>query len=198
MIKTKQELLNHFTDINAMYNNPFMYQTLSNMIDELLEQQPCEDCISREAVMHILDEVGEDFDTPREAIIPIDYMADMISELPSVTPSYNSVNTELKSCNDCVSREAVMKCFKKWQPYMATRLWDYEQELSKLPSVTPKADLWSRLYIWLNDMHLGISPDEFTPDDERKIREAQTDIIEGIMGWIEANVFEQKPKEDEE
>ena len=40
MIKTKQELLNHFSDINEMYNNPFMYQTLSNMIDELLEQQP--------------------------------------------------------------------------------------------------------------------------------------------------------------
>ena len=35
MIKTKQELLNHFSDINDMYNNPFMYQTLSNMIDEL-------------------------------------------------------------------------------------------------------------------------------------------------------------------
>ena len=40
MIKTKQELLNHFRDINAMYNNPFMYQTLNNMIDELLEQEP--------------------------------------------------------------------------------------------------------------------------------------------------------------
>lgn len=49
-------------------------------------QQPCEDCISREAVMHILDEVGRDFDTPREAVIPIDYMADMVADLPSVTP----------------------------------------------------------------------------------------------------------------
>ena len=39
MIKTKQELLNHFRDINAMYNNPFMYQTLNDMIDELLEQE---------------------------------------------------------------------------------------------------------------------------------------------------------------
>ena len=47
MIKTKQELLNHFSDINTVYNNPFMYQTLSNMIDELLEQQPCDNCISR-------------------------------------------------------------------------------------------------------------------------------------------------------
>ena len=40
MIKTKQELLNHFSDINVMYNNPFEYQTLSNMIDELLGQEP--------------------------------------------------------------------------------------------------------------------------------------------------------------
>ena len=46
MIKTKQELLNHFSDINEMYNNPFMYQTLSNMIDELLESQSAEDSIS--------------------------------------------------------------------------------------------------------------------------------------------------------
>lgn len=40
MIKTKQEILNHFSNINVMYNNPFEYQTLSNMIDELLEQEP--------------------------------------------------------------------------------------------------------------------------------------------------------------
>ena len=45
---------------------------------------------------------------------------------------------EQQPCEDCISREAVMKCFKKWQPYMATRLLDYEQELKELPSVTPK------------------------------------------------------------
>jgi len=56
MIKTKQELLNHFSDINEMYNNPFKYQTLSNMIDELLKQQPCEDCISRTALLEKIDE----------------------------------------------------------------------------------------------------------------------------------------------
>ena len=37
--------------------------------------------------MHILDEVGGDFDSPREAVVPIDYIADMVSELPSVTPT---------------------------------------------------------------------------------------------------------------
>lgn len=45
---------------------------------------------------------------------------------------------EQQPCEDCISREAVMKCFKKWQPYMATRLLDYEQELKELSSVTPK------------------------------------------------------------
>lgn len=51
MIKTKQELLNHFSDISAMYNNSFMYQTLSNMIDELLEQTrwiPCSEGLPEE------------------------------------------------------------------------------------------------------------------------------------------------------
>jgi len=46
-------------------------------------------------------------------------------------------NTTQES-EDCISRQAVMDCFKKWQPYMATRLWDFEKELSALPPVTPK------------------------------------------------------------
>jgi hypothetical protein len=42
------------------------------------------------------------------------------------------------TCGDAISRQAVMDYFRKWQPYMATRLWDYEQELKDLPSVTPQ------------------------------------------------------------
>lgn len=53
---------------------------------EALKQEPCDDSISRKAVIHILDEVGGDFDSPREAVVPIDYIADMVSDLPSVTP----------------------------------------------------------------------------------------------------------------
>lgn len=33
----KQEILDYFKDINAMYNNPNMFDSLSNMIDELLK-----------------------------------------------------------------------------------------------------------------------------------------------------------------
>lgn len=45
---------------------------------------------------------------------------------------------EQEPCEDTISRQAVMDCFKKWQPYMATRLWDFEKELSALPSVKPQ------------------------------------------------------------
>jgi hypothetical protein len=51
-------------------------------------------------------------------------------KLKSVTPQ--------DSCEDCISRQAVMNCFKKWQPYMATRLFGFEKELSSLPPVTPQ------------------------------------------------------------
>lgn len=82
MIKTKQELLNHFSDINAMYNNPFMYQTLSNMIDELLEQQPCDDCISRKDALKVIEEQKKGFyGVERYAI---DECHSAVMKLPSV------------------------------------------------------------------------------------------------------------------
>ena len=86
MIKTKQELLNHFSDINAMYNNPFMYQTLSNMIDELLEQQPCEDAISREEVLRHR-HVVQNNDWIGCCVVRVDE----IIKLPSVTPSHEDL-----------------------------------------------------------------------------------------------------------
>ena len=49
---------------------------------------------------------------------------------------------EIEPSEDAISRDAVMKCFKKWQPYMATRILGYEQELSQLPSVTPQQTRW--------------------------------------------------------
>ena len=94
--------------------------------------------------------------------------------------------------DDLISRQAVMDCFKKWQPYMATRIWDFEQELSALPSVNPQEPKWDRLYSWLNDMRYGIAPDENTPDDERREREAQVDVIDDIMEWIEKHPQEPK------
>lgn len=41
---------------------------------------------------------------------------------------------------DLISRQAVMDCFKKWQPYMATRLYEFEKELTAIPSVENKGE----------------------------------------------------------
>ena len=99
MIKTKQELLNHFSDINEMYNNPFMYQTLSNMIDELLEQQPCENCISREDALKAIEEQKKGFyGVERYAI---DECHSAVMKLPSVRP-YKEIVEDKRACEKCI------------------------------------------------------------------------------------------------
>lgn len=137
MIKTKQELLNHFSDINEKYNNPFMYQTLSNMIDALLEQEPCENCISREEAEAIFKnarkslyelsrkERVKDFQTREMMLLNAEQF---IHLLPSVTPKFTDTEiqkmqeleqaqlekayelgkTEMQPCDDAISRKEVM------------------------------------------------------------------------------------------
>jgi hypothetical protein len=99
MIKTKQELLNHFSDINEMYNNPFMYQTLSNMIDELLEKQTCDDCISREDALKAIEEQKKGFyGVERYAI---DECHSAVMKLPSVRPCREIVEDK-RACEKCI------------------------------------------------------------------------------------------------
>ena len=73
-----------------------------------LEQQPCEDCISRQAA---IDVVRKWFDKIQ---LNGDICLDGIISLPSVNPSYNSIKTELKprtnlarTSQDTISREAL-------------------------------------------------------------------------------------------
>ena len=68
---------------------PFVGTNIKEALEmaiKALEQESSGDLISRQAVYHILDEVGGDFDKPREAVVPVDYIADMVGELPPVTP----------------------------------------------------------------------------------------------------------------
>ena len=60
-----------------------------------------------------------------------------LGELPSVAPSYNSVKTELKSCEDCISRIEAIENFASWYGY------DYDNQgyyrlLKQMPAVTPE------------------------------------------------------------
>ena len=68
---------------------------------------------------------------------------------------YDALSQE--PCDDVVSRQAVMDCFKKWQPYMATRIWSFEQELSNLPSVTTMCDATPEEQKSVNDYIKSIS-----------------------------------------
>ena len=60
---------------------------------------------------------------------------------------------EQKPCEDCISRQAAVDCFKKWQPYMATRLLDFEKELSELPPVTPQPKVGRWIFDEILDKH---------------------------------------------
>lgn len=62
------------------------------------------------------------------------------------------------------------------------------EEVDKMLFTKPtfeEAGRMERIYAWLNDMRLGIAPDETTPEDERGERQAQVDIIDEIMREIE-------------
>lgn len=52
---TKQEILDYFKDINFAYNNASMHDTLSSMLDKLLEDRPevvpCSKCERRNECM---------------------------------------------------------------------------------------------------------------------------------------------------
>ena len=130
---TREEALNKTIGILTYHQVNFCKskEAVANMNEiiealEKIDQEPCEDCISLEAVMHILDEVGGDFDSPREAVVPIDYIADMVAELSSVSP---------QPCDDAISRQAVLGLFAQnadaVRPYSKT--WE---EVKALPFVT--------------------------------------------------------------
>lgn len=105
------------------------------------------------------------------------------------------------TCEDAISRQAAIDAIYKMHmngkegvlhdlktetgsdALFAETIADAVETLEELPSVNPQPK-WDRLYSWLNDMRLGIAPDETTPNDERKERQAQVDVIDDIMEWM--------------
>ena len=90
----KNQIMKHKT--YKMYEGEDEVHVERDDVLKILEQQPCEDCVSRQAVVgylctHCPDdaECFEDCDDIKN-----------IKALPSVTPSYNSIKTELKPCED--------------------------------------------------------------------------------------------------
>ena len=105
-----------------------------------LEQEPCEDAISREAVLDELDKYIDKAQSTGTRDDFISFQELVVKSLPSVTPSYNSIKSELKPCEDCVSREAVLNLFRpseELQDSTLSKHWfDFVSKyINKLPSV---------------------------------------------------------------
>lgn len=76
-----------------------------------LEQQSSEDCISREAVKEMLSEEWTKY-MPMELDINLSFVMEKINELPSVTPSYNLIKTELAQTSWVPVSERLPKAFE--------------------------------------------------------------------------------------
>jgi hypothetical protein len=115
-----------------------------DMAIEALEQEPCEDCISRQAVLDIItfedkwlfDANGHNANTQ----IAFGGLESRVKALPSVTP---------QPCEDCISRQAAIKAIEALQlPIMREASTCYQFKFSgmseakeaveNLPSVTPQ------------------------------------------------------------
>lgn len=61
-------------------------------------------------------------------------LAEWLKELKELKQS-----KEQQPCDDCISRQAVMDCFEKWEPYLKGNSWShsFREELSNLQPVNP-------------------------------------------------------------
>lgn len=74
-------------------------EALENYI-KMLEQQPCEDCISRQAIKEMLNEEWTKY-MPMELDINLSFVLEKISELPSVTPKGVTITDFADRCREC-------------------------------------------------------------------------------------------------
>ena len=100
-----------------------------------LEQQPCEDCISRAEAINVVHKYFMDYLKLND-----DICLDGIRSLPSVTPTIS----EMEQVEDCISREETLNninaLIAEYIPLMPTG-WTLPLNIAKtineLPSVTP-------------------------------------------------------------
>lgn len=78
-----------------------MFVDFMSYVDEAPTIEQSEECISRKSVVEWLERCTDD---------SIEHAIDTnLDFIPSVTPSYNSIKTELKPCEECISREEAKK-----------------------------------------------------------------------------------------
>ena len=81
---TNEEAIESLKKLKSFHNGS--YGTVIDMAIKALEAQPCEDCISREAVKEMLMKEWTNY-IPMELDINVSFVLAKINELPSVTPT---------------------------------------------------------------------------------------------------------------
>lgn len=111
-----------YEDIESVDGNTYMCVNAYD-IEHAPTIEQSEDCISREKAIK---QCGFGMTSL--------LIADCLRRLPPVTPSYNSIKTELKPCEDCISREEAIRIAEQGQ--IQGYEWQFKK-LCNLPSVTP-------------------------------------------------------------
>lgn len=168
--------------IKALEQQPITTTNNDEPITVIYPTIVCDDAISRENAITSINKLYEECEEWR-ALNDLQYgknqglslAIDVINDLPPVTQNSEKSNLEL-ICEELAAENDKL-----------------------IESLKQKSGKWDRLYSWLNDMRLGIAPDETVTDiDERHCRESQTDILDEIMEWmIKAEVEPQESEEQE-
>lgn len=99
------------------WDYPMDYAAAFDMAIEALKQEPCEDAVSKEAVLGLLEDTNNG------------WIINEVEQLPYVTPT-------LPTSADYVSREAVISTIDNYRTHHMGLL-DLKKYVSEMPSVTP-------------------------------------------------------------
>lgn len=126
---TREEILQTFSDINYAYNNSSKYDTLKRMLDELTE--PCEEAISRKAVLNTLDNMDDVLDEDRTVEIYKMLLTECVTVLPSVTPKPKTghwiytgdyLTDGMLKCSECGEEIDVSESYYDFCPVCGCRM----------------------------------------------------------------------------
>lgn len=127
-----------------------------------LEQQPCEDCISRKAVLGLktiapIAPVINGEDVHYEEVI---FVHDL-EKLSSV---------EMEKCGDCISREAAIYAVGYYSVHSDDKLLFADKPLKDLPPVEPerKTGKWIRCEAYPHHIYCSECYKTFIPNDEMR------------------------------
>lgn len=142
-IKNIKELLKWYLKEEPMSETVYKREAVEMAI-KAVKQQPCEDAISRQAVLDYAKDTCLDLDKYEDT----EAFCDEIKAMPSITPKGVTVTDFADRCRECgriklsedaVSREAVLSLQTEYAEKMgATTFWKLRDDIRGLPAVKPK------------------------------------------------------------